>query len=176
MKNSATVFFMKLLISIVLTLIVLILIKSSSDFKTIFYKEVYTSNISFAPLTNLYNKYIGSLDIFDSVITEPVFNEELIYTNSESYLDGVKLELDSNLVPVNVSGIVVYIGEKEEYGNTIIVQRIDGVDEWYGGINNVNINLYDYVESGTLLGEADKYLYLVYKKDGNILNYEEYLK
>ena len=176
MKNNTTIFFMKLLITIIITLIILIIMKSSNSFKTTFYKEVYSTNISFAPLTKIYNKYIGNLDIFNNVITEAVFNEQLVYNTKENYLDGVKLELDNNLVPINESGIVVYIGEKEGYNNTIIIQRIDGVDEWYGGIINTDVKLYDYVEKGTLLGEVDKYLYLVYKKDGNILNYEEYLK
>lgn len=176
MNNNTTVFFTKLLISIILTLIILILIKSSNIFKINFYKQVYGTNISFAPISNLYNKYIGSLDVFNNVGSEVVFNEQLIYNNFESYLDGVKLELDNNLVPINESGIVVFIGEKEGYGNTVIVQRIDGIDEWYGGIVNTNIKLYEYVEKGNLLGEIDKCLYLVYKKDGNILNYEEYLK
>ena len=142
-----------------------------------FYKHVYNTNISFAPLTNLYNKYIGDLDIFNGFVnTQTVFNEELDYNIIEKYLDGAKLKLNNNLVPINESGIVVFIGDKEGYGNTIIIQRIDGVDEWYGGIINTNIKLYDYVEKGSLLGEAEDYLYLVYKKDGNILNYEEYLK
>ena len=176
MNNNTSVFFTKLLLSIILTLIALILIKSSSNFKTNFYKEVYTTNISFAPLTEIYNKYIGNLDIINKSSYQPVFNEELIYDSSESYLDGVKLELSSNLVSINERGIVVFIGEKEGYGNTIIIQRIDGIDEWYGGIVNTNVKLYDYVEKGELLGEAEEYLYLIYKKDGNILNYEEYLK
>lgn len=168
---------MKLLISIIITLIILILIKSSNNFKTSFYKEVYNTNISFAPLTNLYNKYIGNLDILNSFVnTQTVFNEQLDYNRIEKYLDGAKLKLNNNLVPINQSGIVVYIGDKEGYGNTIIVQRIDGIDEWYGGIINTNVKLYDYVEKGSLLGEIKDYLYLVYKKDGNVLNYEEYLK
>jgi len=175
-KGSATIFFIKLLISIVITLIILILIKSNNIFKSNFYKQVYTTNISFARLTNLYNKYIGNLDILNSIKLEPVFNEQLIYNNKEKYLDGVKLKTESNLVPINESGIVVYIGEKEGYGNTIIIQRIDGIDEWYGGIINTNLKLYDYVEKGTLLGEIEQFLYLVYKKDGNILDYEEYIK
>ena len=170
-------FFTKLLISIILTLIVLILIKSSNSFKTNLYKYVYNTNISFATLTNLYNKYIGDVDILDNFVkTQTVFNEELDYKSKEKYKDGVKLILNNNLIPINESGIVVYIGEKDGYGNTIIIQRIDGVDEWYGGIINTNVKLYDYVEKGTLIGETEGYLYLVYKKDGNILNYEEYLK
>ena len=174
MKENASIFFIKLLISIVLTLIILIIIKSSTNFKTIFYKKVYTENISFTAITELYDKYIGELNIFNDK-TELVFNESLSYTSEEKYLDGVKLELNSNLVSVNKSGVVVYIGEKEGYGNTVIIQRVDGVDEWYGGIVNTNLKLYDYVYENSLLGEVEKYLYLVYKKDGSTLNYEEYI-
>ena len=176
MNNNTSIFFTKFLISVILTLIILILIKSSSNFKTLFYKEVYTTNISFAPLTEMYNKYIGNLNLFNNSSSQAVFNEKLIYDSKENYLDGVKLKIESNLVPINESGIVVFIGDKEGYGNTIIIQRIDGVDEWYGGINNANVNLYDYVNKGDILGEVDKYLFLIYKKDGNVLNYEEYLK
>lgn len=177
-NNIGTIFFIKLLISIVITLVVLILIKSSSDFKNNFYKHIYSDNISFTKLKEVYNKYIGDSDILDKVIkTETVFNEKLTYSSQEKYLDGVKLDVGSNyLVPVTESGIVVFIGTKEGYGNTVIIQRIDGIDEWYGNIENVNIKLYDYVKKGSLLGEVNDTLYLVYKKDGNILNYEEYLK
>lgn len=176
MKRTTILF--KTLITVIITLVILILTKSNIKFKTIFYKNVYEKNISFASLNNLYNKYIGSLDIFDKVVkTESVFSETLTYKSKEKYKDGVKLSVDSKyLIPINESGVVVYIGEKENYGNVVIIQRIDGVDEWYGNIDNVNVKLYDYVNKGTLLGEADKCLYLVYKKDGNVLNYEEYIK
>lgn len=177
-SNIGTIFFIKLLISIVLTLIILILIKASSNFKTIFYTKVYDSNISFNYFKDVYNKYIGDFNILDKVVkTETVFNEQLVFKTKEKYLDGVKLEIESNyLVPINESGIVVFIGQKEKYGNTVIVQRIDGIDEWYGNVENINIKLYDYVNKGDLLGEANNNLYLVYKKNGNVLNYEEYLK
>lgn len=169
---------MKLLVSIVITLIILILIKSSDNFKNLFYKNVYSNNISFTSFKNIYNKYIGKIDLFDKVVkTETVFKENLEYKNKEKYLDGVKLSVDYNyLVPSNESGIVVFIGNKEGYGNTIIMQRIDGIDEWYGNVDNVNVKLYDYVKKGELLGEANNILYLVYKKDGNVLNYEDYIK
>ena len=160
-NNIGTIFFIKLLICIVITLIILILIKSSSNFKNAFYKQVFSNNISFTKL----------------VKEETVFNEKLTYESIEEYLDGVKLNIGSNyLVPINESGIVVFIGPKENYGNTVIIQRIDGIDEWYGNIENVNIKLYDYVSKGELLGEATNNLYLVYKKDGKVLNYEKYLK
>lgn len=177
-NNIGTIFFIKLLVSIVITLIILIIIKSSSAFKNKFYEKVYGNNFSFAYLNKMYNKYIGNLDIFDDVVkTEKVFDEKLTYKEKEKYKDGVKLKVDTNyLVPIEESGIVVFIGEKEDYGNTVIIQRIDGIDEWYGNIENVNVKLYDYVTKGSLLGESNEELFLVYKKDGKVLNYEEYIK
>ena len=177
-SGIGTIFFVKLLISIIITLIILIIIKSSSKFKNIFYEKVYNTNFKFMYANDIYNKYLGSLDIFDNVVkTEAAFNEKLTYKDKSKYLDGVKLEVTNNyLVPIEESGIVVFSGDKEGYGNTVIIQRIDGIDEWYGNISNVNVKLYDYVKKGTLLGEADKELYLVYKKDGTVLNYEEYIK
>ena len=168
----------KTLITVILTLISLISIKSNKNIKTNFYKQVYGTSFSFSKINNLYNKYVGKLDIVDKVATtEPVFNEKLEYKNKEKYKDGVKLTVKSNyLLPIQESGIVVFIGEKEDYGKTVIIQRLDGIDEWYGNISNTNLKLYDYVKKGELLGEVNNTLYLVYRKNGKSLNYEEYIK
>ena len=178
MKKVGTTFFLKILISAVIMLVILILIKSNSNFKTNFYKQVYSNNISFTNIKKLYNKYIGNTDIIDKVVkTETVFSEKLVYESKEKYKDGVKLKVDKNyLVPINESGIVVFIGEKDGYNNTVIIQRIDGIDEWYGNVSNVSVKLYDYVKKGDVLGECNDSLYLIYKKDGNVLNYEDYIK
>ena len=159
-------------------LVSLILIKSNKEFKTNFYKQVYGTNFSFSKINNLYNKYIGKLDIVDKVATtEPVFSEKLEYKKEEKYKDGVSLSVNKNyLVPIQESGIVVFIGGKEDYGNTVIIQRLDGIDQWYGNISNTDLKLYDYVKTGDLLGEADGTLYLVYRKNGKTLNYEDYIK
>ena len=54
---------------------------------------------------------------------------------------------------------------------------MDGIDIWYGNMTSTSVKLYDYIEAGDLLGEtSNNYLYLVYSKNGEYLNYEEYLK
>ena len=178
MMKSISIFISKLLLSILVTLIILILIKSSTGFKNNFYKYTYGSNISFAKFNELYKKYIGNSDVLSKVEnTKTVFTEKLTYKNVSKYMDGAKLEVGNNYsVPVEKSGIVVFIGNKDGYNNTVIIQRIDGIDEWYGNITNVNVKLYDYVLEGSIIGQSNNELYLVYKKDGNVLNYEEYLK
>ena len=80
------------------------------------------------------------------------------------------------MVPVLESGIVIFMGEKEDYGNTVVVEQIDGVDVYYSNILTDGIQLYDYVEKGSLLGEVqDKNLYLTFQKDGEYLNYKDYI-
>ena len=177
-RSSFYGFISKLLITIILTLITLILLKSNNKLKTFFYNKVYDNNISFATINKWYENHFGSSIPFKELVekdTKAVFNNKLEYSKKEKYLDGVKLSVDKNyLVPILESGMVVYIGKKEEYGNTVIVQQVNGVDVWYGNINNPNVKLYDYVEKGKLLGDVkNNNLYLVFKKDGKVLSYEK---
>lgn len=177
-RSSLYRFISKLLITIILTLITLILLKSNNKLKTFFYNKVYDNNISFATINKWYENHFGSSIPFKELVekdTKAVFNNKLEYSKKEKYLDGVKLSVDKNyLVPILESGMVVYIGKKEGYGNTVIVQQVNGVDVWYGNINNPNVKLYDYVEKGKLLGDVkNNNLYLVFKKDGKVLSYEK---
>jgi len=178
-KNRFKGFVNKLLILVVLFLINLIAMKSSTTYREFIYDKIYNSNFSFAKIKEFYNKYLGGVESLDGLVnnTTPVFNETLTYNNQSIYYDGVKLEVSSSyLVPVIEEGLVVFMGEKENYGDVIIVQGIDGVDIWYGNMANTSVKLYDYVEKGTLLGEVnDNTLYLVYSKDDKFLNYQEYL-
>ena len=63
------------------------------------------------------------------------------------------------------SGIITFIGEKEGYNNTIIVQQSNGYYAWYGNVTE-KVKLYDYVEKGTVIGTAtDEYYYVLLKDD-----------
>lgn len=168
----------KFLYLVILTLLSLILLKKSDTFKKTFYENVYEKSFSFAPIKEIYQKYFGNILPLQNVFSsgeKPVFSEEFMYQNKETYLDGMKFTVDNQyLMPVLESGMVVFIGEKEGYGNTIIVQQVDGVDAWYSNVEG-NIKLYDYIEKGDVLGEVNgNYMYLVLKKDGTNINYEDY--
>lgn len=174
----STKYVAKLLITIIITLIVLIFMKASSEFKTHFYKYVFEKNFSFSTINNIYKKYIGSSLPFKDLVTDTktVFNEQITYSKKEKYKDGAKLKVaDNYLIPVLKGGLVVFVGEKEEYGSTVIIQQNNGIDMWYGNLAVSNVKLYDYVEQGSVLGECNEYLYVLFKKDGNVLNYEDYI-
>ena len=167
------------LITIILILMSVIYINSDDKNLLSFKKEVLEKNLSFAPFKEWYQKKFGKIIPIDlEEETQVVFSDKLNFSNIENYLDGFKLSVANNTVINNItSGIVVYSGEKEGYGNAIIVQGIDGVDIWYGNILNTSVALYDYIEANTILGEANgDYLYLVLSKNGEYLNYEEYME
>ena len=178
-KSFFVSFLNKTLFCFILVMTCLIIMKNDKDFKNFISKNVFHDNLSFAYLNNLYNKYFGSiLPSYKTEDTTPVFNEKLSYTSINKYFDGYKLDVsNAYLVPIIESGIVVYNGNMENYGNVVIIEGIDGVDIWYGNINNINVKLYDYVNKGDFLGETiDNNLYLVFEKDKDYLKFEDYIK
>lgn len=167
----------RVLVVIVLFLLLSIFYKSSDYMKDKIIKYLYTDNISFTKINNIYNKYLGGVLPFKNRIdTEQVFNESLKYNNLSIYYDGVNLGVSEvYLVPALEEGMVVFIGEKENYGETIIIEDLNGIRTWYGNISNTSLKLYDYISQGSLIGEVNNNLYLVFSKEDKYLNYEEYL-
>jgi len=180
LKKGIISFFNKVLISTLIFIGLLITVKANPALKDSISKNVFEKNLSFAQINKWYQDNLGGILPFDNFIPNDevsVFDEKLSYTNASLYKDGVKLSVSNNyLVPILNSGIVVFIGEKENYGSTIIIQQVDGIDVWYSNISSNNIKLYDYVEKGNLLGEANgDFIYLSFQKDGKFLDYKEYI-
>lgn len=170
----------KVLICIIIFVTLLIIVKLNPKLSAKIYEIVYEDHFSFAYINDLYKKYFGDILPFDNIVptnTETVFNEKLEYEEANLYKDGVELKVSTNyLVPVIESGMVVYIGAKENYGNTVIVQQINGIDTWYGNVSIGDIKIYDYVQKGNLLGEViDDRLYFVFQKEGKYLDYKDYI-
>ena len=167
----------RIMICIVLILFSLIIFKSHKKYKDLAYKYIYEKNFSFSYFHKLYDKYLGGVLPLDNIIsTEKVFKEKITYKSSKKYKDGFKLEVDNKyLVPSIDSGIVVYMGEKDHYGNVVIVQQNNGIDVWYGNVTS-SLSMYDYVEKGELIGESKSdFIYLVLEKDGKYLDYKDYI-
>ena len=176
-KSKFISFMNKIMICAVILLVGLIVLKKSPTVREYVSEKVFNNNFSFASIKELYNKYFGSVLPIDKDETVSVFNEKLVYKNKTNYLDGYLLEVENNyLVPTIETGIVVYIGEKEGYGNVLIIEQVDGYNVWYGNIENYSVKLYDYVSKGSFLGETkDGNLYLVLEKDGEFLDIETIL-
>lgn len=166
------------MIVVVILLFLAIVYKSDSGFSDIVSNCFFENEISFTKINKLYDKYLGGLLPLkkDNDSSTAVFDEKLEFSAESIYYDGVKLRVSENyLVPSLDEGMVVFIGDKENYGTTVIIENLDGIDFWYGNVSNTSLKLYDYVEKGTLVGDVNNDLYLVFSKNGKYLNYEEYI-
>lgn len=178
LKKYLTNLLVRSLIVVVILFSLAIIYKGNSSFKDSISSYFFEEEISFTKIKKVYDKYLGGLLPIkreESNVTE-VFNEKLNYSDSSIYYDGVKLSVaEGYLVPSIEEGMVVFLGDKENYGKTIIIESLDGVEYWYGNINSTSLKLYDYVEKGALVGEVNNNLYMVFSENGNYLNYEEYI-
>ena len=151
----------------------------SDSNKELYQKYVLEDSLEFTKINELYQNIFGTVDITkdNHSDAETVFGS-ITYTNIESFKNGSKLTVGMNeVVSAITSGIVVFIGEKDELGNTIIIQGNDGVDIWYSNITDTDIKVYDYVEAGSILGTSNSEdIYLTISKDGQFMSYEEYME
>lgn len=168
----------RILLSIIIIISVCIYLKLDDKNLVNIKKYFFEDSIKFTKFNKWYKNNLGELIPSIKNETDMVFSSNDIKTyNYVTYHDGVKINTNTNMpFSALMGGIVVFIGEKEEYGKTLIIQGNDGIDYWYGNIKNLSVNLYDYIEKDTLLGEVNsEYLYLVLQKNGNFIKYEEIL-
>ena len=179
LKKSVRNFCTRVLITVIIFLVGMILVKNNTEIKNVILEQIYNKNFKFTKAKKIYEKYFGDILSSEQFTNDEqaVFQEKLTYKKANAYLDGVALTVDNNyMVPVLETGIVIFMGEKEGYGNTVVIEQIDGVDVSYSNISTDGIQLYDYVEKGSLLGEVNnKKLYLVFQQDGEYLDYKRFV-
>jgi hypothetical protein len=142
--------------------LVLIISNISPKFKNFIIDEVLNSTMDFSFVNKITNKITN---IFSTDKTVPVINT---IDNYEKYEDGIKYNYNGEVL-LKDSGIVTFIGNKEKYGNTIIIQQSNGYYAWYGNVTE-SIKIYDYVESGTSIGKCENEYYYVLLKDDKFVN------
>lgn len=169
----------RILVSIIIVLLCIIGIKHDSANKDLINKYIFDNTFDFIKTKKILEDNIGQF------VPTPKTESKLVVSSSnlgqnkyEIIGDKTKFAVSMN-TPVSTlcGGIVVFMGEKDDLGYTIIVQGNDGVDIWYSNITNSNLKLYDYVEKDTLVGESiSHFVILKFSKEGKFLTYEEYIK
>lgn len=62
-------------------------------------------------------------------------------------------DADSSLVSASASGLVTFVGEKDGWGECVVVQHAGGFETWYGPFDSVRVEPSDWVDQGQLLGK-----------------------
>lgn len=173
-SDKLSILFSQFLLAVIFVLGSLVLTNFSSEFKSKYVNEVLENNFDFSKINKFYNKYIGG---------DKENKEEMEVANLDNNMsyehvgEAVKFLVDKE-TPVRAleGGIIVFIGDKDDLGKTVIIQGNDGVDIWYSNIEVTEYSLYDYVSKGDIIGVVEDREYLVtIKKDDQIIKYEEYI-
>lgn len=160
----------KLFTIVIFTMIVITLSNTSPKFKSFIVDKVLNSTIDFSFVNKLSNKVTNIFKTSNNTL--PVVKEE--NNRKERYKDGIKYIVNKGAsVNIKDSGIVTYIGNKDGYNNTVIIQQSNGYYAWYGNIKE-EVKLYDYIESGSKIGETltNEYYYILLK-DNKPVNLNE---
>lgn len=169
----------KVLMVSILFLVSLIYIKTNSENKDKYKEIVYNNSLSFARIYDTYKKYLGDVIPFKNVFknnTKLVSNDTIIYKKIDKENNGYILTVEDDYVmPSLKSGIVINIINDDTYNTLITIQDKEGLNITYGMLSNLNVELYDYVDKGEILGSANNKLYIEFKKDGKYLAYDGYL-
>ncbi len=159
----------KLFTIIIFCMIVVIISNYSPKFKSFIVDKVLNSTIDFSFVNKILNK---TTNVFKSNGSK-IVNVSKEINESEKYKDGLKYIVgEDEEIKVKDSGIVTFIGEKDGYKNTIIVQQSNGYYAWYGNVKE-SIKLYDFVEKGSVIGSASNEYYYVLLKDDKPIDINE---
>ena len=174
-RSSHTRFFQtewlvfKFLASVCLVLVVGILFKNSSpsfDEARQYVKQTMETEFQFAAVSNWYEETFGQPLALLPVET----NEEPVPSTPSQYAipasgkvletfekngQGIMIETGSQSSVEEMSeGIVTFAGNKEDSGKTVIIQHADGSETWYGQLEKIDVNLYDFVDKGKTVGKV----------------------
>ncbi|MEH7074201.1 M23 family metallopeptidase [Neobacillus drentensis] len=163
------VFFFKILSSILLFLVIAILFRNHSaaleptrDVVT----RTMDKDFKFATVSNWYESKFGKplalLPFSDKnqkekkTVAEKEFSVPAmgkILENFEKNGQGIMIETGKGASVQTINdGIVTFAGVKEELGKTVIVQHSDSTETWYGNLDEISVNLYEYVEKRKVVG------------------------
>ena len=137
-------------------------------------RDVLEENINFGYFNKLYKRFVSSDDEESKLVSNVVVDKTLMEEDNGRYKFNYGVDYP---VEVLTPGIIVYYGDKDSLGDTVIVQGNDGVDVWYSGVVMNEYSLYDYVSKGDILGSStDLYVTVSILEDGELLKYEEYFE
>lgn len=160
----------KTFISLIFLIISVLIFKNEKIYYQ-YHKILFDNNIDFAYIRSKTNYLFGKV-IFNK--ENYVSSEKFRYYSIDKIDNHYLLEVDSNYIINNLkSGVVCFIGDKQNYGNTVIIEGDDGITISYSNLENINVNLYDYIEEGIIIGNTiDNNLILGFKNGDEYISYE----
>lgn len=87
----------------------------------------------------------------NGAFAEPVTGQVQDRFNSQT--NGITVATSPNsAVEAVKDGLVVFVGQKNKIGKTVIIQHQNSDESWYGELNQVDVKVYDFVKQGQKIG------------------------
>ncbi|WP_282941279.1 M23 family metallopeptidase [Paenibacillus sp. RC67] len=143
----------------------------------LWYERQFGGTPSLLPALNtLYQEEAQKVDLVSKHYFTPVKGK--IIAPFETSRLGVTVETKSDTpVAAMDTGLVVYVGNKEDTGYTIIIRHTNGLQSVYGWIEQGKVELNDWIKGGETIGTVSKnsskqagYLYFAVSKDNKFVN------
>lgn len=167
-KEYLSNLFTRTIISLLLFLLCSILLKNKNTFITT-YNVLFKSNIDFSYIKSKTNYLIGK---YITNKEEYVSSEKLIYKDIIEVDNSYLLTVDYNYLILNLcSGVVINKNKTE-----ITIECDDTNIITYQNIENINPNLYSYINKNIILGNTiGNELILTIRNGNKFLSYENYI-
>ena len=174
-RNYFKSFVNRFMICTIILFSILIICNKEEKARIFIKDKLFSEEFNFSNFNKFYNKYVADpiSKLTDDMM---VFKETENKKEVIEYNGGVKIKDENSDVKVIESGIVVFIGEKDDLGKTVIIQQSNGIDCTYGNLDNINVNLYSYQTKSSVIGTYNDYLYLYFEKDGKRVDYKDILE
>lgn len=153
-----------------------------------FITEVMQRDFNFQGVADWYEANVGSIPVIIPTFTknsEPDQTSNLSttfvlpaqgsivkhYSEEHPYMKFHKP--DEGLVTAGAEGLVSFIGEKDGWGNCIILQHAGDMESWYGPFSDVEVELSDWVQAEQALGfitSSSDHLQFAVKQGGQFVD------
>ncbi|NGP45484.1 M23 family metallopeptidase [Bacillaceae bacterium SIJ1] len=172
-------FLTKMLLAALLFLLSVVIVQRDDplmDEPKRFLSTVMTENYSFAAVEEWYSAHFGEPFAwlpFTKESTQPLASEDQTIEDipqgpadnlalpasgqvakpfSQDHR-GVVIETGPNTEVKSIDyGYVIFAGTKDELGKTVIVQHSDDTETWYGNLDEVSVQLYDFIDDRQVVG------------------------
>jgi stage IV sporulation protein FA len=165
------VFLFKILASVCLFLMIAILFRNHSstfapartwvlksmdtDFKfaavSKWYEDKFGKPLALLPFTEKDKTGTSSVTKTQQGFAVPASGK--ILENFEKTGQGIMIETGKGeSVEAMNGGIVQFAGVKDGLGKTVIIQHADQTESWYGNLDEIKVNLYEYVDKSKVVG------------------------
>ncbi|MCM3619302.1 M23 family metallopeptidase [Sutcliffiella horikoshii] len=162
-------FLFKILASAILVLVVAIMFQNPSgafEKPRQLVTNTMEQSFQFAAFSSWYEDKFGKslalLPLPNNAADPPMNSEDFVIPASGRVFEsfevngqGVMVETmaHSNVEAMN-GGFVSFVGNKDDTGKTVIIQHSDNSYTWYGQLGEVEVKLYDFIETGDVLGKT----------------------